>query len=182
MTHQPYQDWLFDAPDDLSPGQRSGLQAHLSTCGDCRALADALRQVETGLREEAQSGLAPQEGFAARWQARLQADRQRAHRRQTLLVLLLSLGAALLLLGVMLAAAWPLLRTPDMVLWVGLYRAFALLSYWQGPGGVYPALQRAVTVAFPLAAWVLLMGIASELGVLWVVSYRLLTNPRRITQ
>jgi hypothetical protein len=34
----------------------------------------------------------------------------------------------------------------------------------------------------PLAAWVFGFGLFSEMAVLWVVSYRLLTNPRRITR
>jgi hypothetical protein len=182
MTHQPYDEWLFEAQDDLTMQQRDSLQVHLAGCADCRELAGALYQVESNLRREAQAGPTPAPGFADRWQSRLQADRQRLHRRQTITVLALSLGGALILVGAMLAAAWPWLRSPDMVVWIGLYRAFTLLSYLQGPGEVYPALLRVVSVVVPLAGWVLLLGVLSELSVLWVVSYRLLTNPRRITQ
>ncbi len=182
MIHQPYEDWLFEAQDQLTEQQQDDLRGHLTSCTACRTLAESLRQVEGDLRREAQVELSPAPGFTARWQSRLEADRQRAHRRQTIAVLVFSLGGALALLAAMVAAAWPWLRSPDMVVWIGLYRAFALLSYWQGPGDVYPALMRAVSMAAPVAVWFLLMGVLSELSVLWVVSYRLLTNPRRITQ
>jgi hypothetical protein len=46
----------------------------------------------------------------------------------------------------------------------------------------FSAAFRAATGVVPVVWWVLFAGLLCELGVLWVVSFRLLTNPRRITQ
>ncbi len=45
---------------------------------------------------------------------------------------------------------------------------------------IFGNLLRTATIAVPIAWLIVLAGLISELGVLWIVSFRLLTNPRRI--
>ena len=181
MNHRTYEDWLFDSYDDdeqLPAQQAADLQAHLQECEDCRSLAAAWEQVEIELRQAPL--LAPRPGFAMRWQANLEADRQRIHQRQTAAALLFtSFGIASLVI-LMLALLWPWMRSPDVFLWVWLYRLITMLSYADALRGFLSATLQAASGAVSLAGWVFFAGLLSELAVLWVVSYRLLTNPRRI--
>jgi len=183
MNHRIYEDWLFISQDDpqaLTPEQEEVLHAHVQDCETCRSLAVAWEQVENGLRNE--PILAPEPGFGLRWQARLQADRLHKHQRQTTTVLIFSSLGLAALLGVMLALAWPWVQTPGVFLWVGLYRFITLFAYADAAEGFLSALFQTATGVIPFAAWIILAGLLSELAVLWGVSYRLLTNPRRITR
>jgi len=183
MNHRIYEDWLFTSQDDpqaLTPEQDNALHEHIQDCESCRSLAIAWEQVENELLNEAM--LAPEPGFSLRWQARLQADRLQKHQRQTTALLIFSSLGVTALLGVMLALAWPWLRTPGVFLWVGLYRLFTLFAYADAAEGFMATLLQTATGVIPFVAWVILAGVLSELAVLWGVSYRLLTNPRRITR
>ncbi|MBN1147839.1 MAG: hypothetical protein JXA78_11345 [Anaerolineales bacterium] len=183
MNHRSYEDWLFASYDDdeqLPAQQAADLQAHLQDCETCRSLAAAWEQVETELRQAPL--LAPQPGFALRWQANLEADRQRMHQRQTAAALLItSFGVAALVI-LILALLWPWVRTPGVFVWVWLYRLITMLSYADALRGLLSATLQAASGAVSLAGGLLFAGLLSELAVLWVVSYRLLTNPRRITR
>lgn len=179
MNHQPYEDWLFEQ-QDLTGQQLAELREHLQVCETCRALDDALNTVETSLR--AQPVLAPEAGFVGRWQRRLEVERQRIHRRQTLTMLAFCAGGAVVLIALLLALVWPWLRSPQALAWVGLYRMLVLYSYAQGIGETFGSLLMSAAGATSLIVWIFAIGIFSELSMLWVVSYRLLTNPRRITK
>jgi anti-sigma factor RsiW len=181
MNHQIYQDWLFALEDEaLDEQQTSTLQAHLQECIECRRLAQAWQNVEGLLRKSPLVG--PQAGFAGRVQARVQADRQRAYRRQTILTLGFYGVGAVLLSALIIYLAWPWLRSPAMLGWAWLYRAFVAYSFFGAVGDFLSTMLRAAARVVPLAGWVLLVGLVSELGVLWVVSLRLLTNPRRVSK
>jgi hypothetical protein len=183
MNHRIYEDWLFasqDEPQALTPEQHNALHEHMQDCESCRSLAIAWEQVETEFRNEPM--LAPEPGFSLRWQARLQADRLHKHQRQTTILLIFSsLGVAALLL-VMFALAWPWVRTPGVFLWVSLYRLLTLFAYVDAAEEFIATLFQTATGAIPFVVWVILAGVLSQLAVLWGVSYRLLTNPRRITK
>jgi len=182
MNHRTYEDWLFDSYDEekLPAQQDADLQVHLQDCEDCRSLAAAWEQVETELRRA--PILAPRSGFALRWQASLEADRRRMHQRQTAAALIFtSFGvAALIILILVLLSPW--MRSPDVFLWVWLYRLITVLSYADALRGFLAAMLQATSGSVSLVGWVFFIGLISELAVLWVVSYRLLTNPRRITR
>jgi predicted anti-sigma-YlaC factor YlaD len=183
MNHRIYEDWLFasqDDPEALTPGQLDDLHEHMQDCESCRSLAIAWDQVENELRNEPM--LAPEPGFGLRWQARLQADRLHRHQRQTAALLIFSSLGVAALLGVMLVLAWPWMHTPGVFLWVGLYRLLTLFIYANAAEEFLATLFQTATGVIPFVAWVFLAGVLSELTVLWGVSYRLLTNPRRITR
>jgi hypothetical protein len=179
MTHETFETLLFsDAP--LSPEDQQSLQAHLQTCESCRHLAAAWQAVEADLRTAPL--LEPQPGFSKRWLERLEMDRQRLRRRQALAALQFYIAGAFLLLGSLLILYWPALQSPGTLIlnWVS---HLMLLVYFAGSTtDLLSSIVFAAVRQIPLLWWVLLAGIASELGVLWVVSLRLLTNPRRLVK
>jgi predicted anti-sigma-YlaC factor YlaD len=184
MNHKLYEEWLFTNVEglegELTPDQATDLQEHLRECASCRELVEAWQEVEVQLQEAPLA--APQPGFANRWQARLEADLRRLHRRQTLAVLAFSVAGAALLLGSLALLALPWLQSPRVLLWSWIYRMFILLSFAETAGDSLGSLFESTINVVPVFWWVLFAGILSELGVLWIVSYRLLTNPRRITR
>ena len=74
MNHQPFEDWLLnDMP--ITTEQKRELDLHVRTCPYCSGLA------ETGIALKSVKKVAPQAGFASRFQARL-AERKLAERRR----------------------------------------------------------------------------------------------------
>lgn len=179
MNHRPFEDWLF-SDEPLAPPDAAALQVHLEACTECQTLALAWRAVDTNLRRTPQVEPAP--GFATRWQERLEWDRQHLHTRQSLFALGYFLAGAALLSASLLVLALPLLRTPDVLFWVWAYRLTTLASYADALRDTLLGLTRLVAGGLPLGAWVLFVGLVSELGALWVVAYRWLTTPRRVTE
>lgn len=178
MTHLPYQDWLFDDLQSLSAVQMTELKQHLQDCDECRGLSGALGRVEATLKQKVMVG--PAAGFTQRWQARLQEERLRLHRRQTRLTLLLTVSALVTLLSALTIFAWPWLVSLKAVFWAAMYQLFNFYLFLAAIGEFMTSLLLAMTRVVPLVGWVLAIGMVFELGVLWVVSYRLLTNPRRL--
>lgn len=180
MNHKPAFDWLFEDPDELSQTQSKALQEHLVECDSCQQLAESYRQVTSALKRSEQVG--PEAGFAVRWQVRLQASREKAHRRQIIATLAFVLGGILMLVGMLLFIAWPWLRSPNLLLWTWIYQMITLFTYANALREVVVPAIWEITDLMPVAAWVFGFGLLSEMAVLWVVSYKLLTNPRRITK
>jgi predicted anti-sigma-YlaC factor YlaD len=178
MNHKPTIDWLFEDPDELSQTQSELLQEHLAECESCQELAESSLQVAIALKRAEQ--FEPEPGFASRWQVRLQASREKAHRRQIIATLAFVLGGILLLIGLLVSIAWPWLRSPDLLLWTWIYQWITLFTYANALREVILPTIWGITDLMPLAAWVFGFGLLSEMAVLWVVSYRLLTNPRRV--
>lgn len=146
----------------------------------CRNLLAALGDVEHTLRSA--PTVAPVSGFAARWQLRLEAERRRAHQRQVTMTLGLSLVGLAALLACLVMVTWPWMDALDATFWAGIYQLYGFYTFFQAVGEFFSTMFLAAFDVLPLALWILALGIISELGVLWVVSYRLLTNPRRLIQ
>ena len=180
MNHQYFVDLIFKDPQDLSAEQALSLQEHMDGCEHCEALAFSYRHLESAISD---SGvIAPAPGFAARWEARYEAERSRIHRFQIVAMLAVVGGTLVLLFSTLLFLIWPYLRSPNILLWTWVYQLFAFYSYLDIVRDIVSSLLSSSNRAIPLIAWVFSLGIISELAVLWVVSYRLLTNPRRATQ
>jgi hypothetical protein len=178
MNHSPYLDWLFEERGELSTDQAKALSAHLAECGECRRQGEALRQMERVLQNPVMAS--PAAGFAQRFQARLQEQRRLAHRTQTRLVLGLGLSALVTILGMLALLAWPYIGSLELALWAFAYQLMSYFYFLDGLGEFLAVLLAATASVIPLFGWLLAIGLAVELGVLWVVSYRLLTNPRRL--
>jgi hypothetical protein len=193
MNHETYEQWLFAfygeraAQDEcqqdeerLTWEQEAQLQAHLKECADCRRLADAWQAVDLQLR--AAPLAAPQPGFVQRWEARLAADRRQIQRRQTLLVLGFSAFGVITLLASLALLAIPLIQSPKALVWAGVYRLITLFSYVQLAQDIFLPFFQTAAGAIPAFGWLIFAGLLTQLAVLWVVSYRVLTNPWRIPQ
>jgi hypothetical protein len=184
MNHRLYEEWLFaytDPSDDtLTPQQAADLRVHLQTCQDCQKLAEAWREVEVQLHHSPE--MKPEAGFTQRWQTRQEAELRQLHRRQNMVVLGFASGGAALLLVSLLALVWPWLRTPSLLVWGALYQLITLYSYADSVGEAVGSLLRTTGGLVPMIGWVFLVGLVCEMAVLWIVSYRMLTNPRRIIQ
>jgi hypothetical protein len=76
--------------------------------------------------------------------------------------------------------AYPWLRNPSLLLWTWVYQWFSMFSYANVLQELGVSLLQGVSGIIPLAALVIGLGLLSELAVLWVVSFRLLTNPRSV--
>jgi anti-sigma factor RsiW len=112
MKHPPFDTWLFD-PQSLNAEQTEALKQHLAECDHCRALAEAWLATETGML--ASEVLAPEPGFAQRWQQRLALARSRRRRRQTWAVLAGTTGGALVLAPIIALRLWTGLAAPTGV-------------------------------------------------------------------
>jgi anti-sigma factor RsiW len=140
----------LDGP--LPPPARAALDDHLRECGACRAVWEALVEIDSLLA--AAPAVAPPAGFAARMNARMAA---RSSRRRTIgggFILALAALALLVLVGAPLAGlAVALLRQPDAI--IGLARALAALINVCGAvgGGLWLALTALLdwTAGQPLA-------------------------------
>ncbi|OGO27456.1 MAG: hypothetical protein A2Z16_17190 [Chloroflexi bacterium RBG_16_54_18] len=182
MNHRNFEDWFFVSQDPqsekLDPEQLAKLNLHLEGCQSCQQIVTAWREVEQAFQRS--PVVLPEMGFTSRWQKRLEADRQRVHAMQALLVLAFCLGVVVLLTGSLFLLAWPWARTPDLVVWFWISRVFSILSIAGAIRASVGIILNTVTSLIPLGGWILLVGLASELAVLWLVSIRLLTKPRRI--
>jgi predicted anti-sigma-YlaC factor YlaD len=164
----------------LTPQQQAELDGHLEGCFECRQWEQTWQELERELRQEPQ--LAPLPGFTQRWQERQASEGRRRLRRQGIILFTLSIGFMLALLALLFFLIWPLVQSPQLVFWSAIYqiaRWFSIL------GAAHTVLNRTIEAAglvlSPLI-WVFFMGVTSFLAVSWLVSYRLLTLPRRVTK
>jgi predicted anti-sigma-YlaC factor YlaD len=182
MTHQPYLDWLLAdsrRPEEtLAADQKAALQGHLDDCPECRRLAAAWQAVDGELR--AALVLEPAPGFTARWQTRLDVDRQSQRRRQSMTMFAVSLGLALVLFVVLLVLAWPVIQSPRLLLWTYIFQVIRWASLFAAVQQFTASLLRGAVAALSPLGTIFAVGGLSLMAVLWVVSYRVLTNPERI--
>lgn len=185
MNHQPYREWLFASSDEpgeaLTPDQNAALQTHLDECSECQSLSAAWQAVEADLLAAPQISPAP--GFAARWQKRLAFERRQRANRQGVLLMITSSAVGLFLVGILVFVAWPLLSSPGLLVWTYLYQVLRWVSIFDAFQQFAGSLFRAADL--PLISpvgWVFIFGCITMLCVLWVVSYRLLTNPRSMSK
>jgi anti-sigma factor RsiW len=175
--HLPFEDWLL-SESALSPEENQMLHEHLRGCDSCRRLSTAWREVDT-LLQNAPTFL-PASGFTSRWMARLEAERQKIHRRQTLAILSFCIGGAVLVLASLSLLTLQYFQSPQVFFWSWLYRLMTLTDLIRGAGEMFRVSLFTLFDVIPVTGWVLFIGILSELGVIWFVTLRLLTNPRRI--
>jgi hypothetical protein len=184
MNHQPFEDWLFGDRDrsenPLNPQEKAALQEHLENCAACRSLAEAWQTAESHLRSA--ETVAPQPGFTLRWHKRFEADRQRLQRRQSLAMLGFSIAAMVTLIGSLAILSWPVLQSPSLLLWTWFYRFLAVVSIFGTAQDFLLSILHTASGTISPVLWVLIAGFLSEIAVLWVVIFRLLTLPRSTTK
>ena len=184
MNHKPFEDWLFHEPhyleDQLTAQEYSDYQNHLEHCASCRSLSVALREAENELR--AAPIISPEPGFSHRWLDNLERNRRQTHKKQTTLLLLVTISGAAIFLGLFTYTVWPWISNPNVFIWTYLYRFTKMYSYVNVIQDMAGILFNTTTHLVPISWWIFFVGIICELGVLWIVFYRLISFPRRIAQ
>jgi hypothetical protein len=84
------------------------------------------------------------------------------------------------LLALLAVLIWPLLDSLDVLFWAGAYQAYLAFSFFRSASETLGAFARGLAMVLPVAVWILALGLLTQASVLWVVSYRYMTNPRRI--
>lgn len=176
-NHVPFEDWLLST-ETLTPYEAQQLQDHLQSCQACSLLSVALREVDRELRTA--PALIPAPGFVSRWQARLEVERLKLHRRQTFIVMFLSIGGANFLLALLALAIIPVLRSPWPVFLAYLYELASTFTFASVMGEALITVMKAVFDIIPATQWAAIWVALAGLGVLWVVALQRLTMPRRI--
>ena len=177
LNHLPFEDWLLSG-ETLSPEEAGQLQEHLQNCQACTLLSVALREVDQELH--AAPVLMPTPGFANRWMSRLQAERRQLHRRQTFLVMFLSIGGAMSLLALLSLAVFPVLRSPWPVFLAYLYELTSSFTVASVLGEALATVLKAVFEIIPPTQWAAIWVAFAGLCALWVVAMHRLILPRRI--
>ena len=180
MNHQLFEDMIFDEPAELSSEKTRSLEEHLLDCENCRSLATSFHSLTDSIRRS--EIVRPAPGFSARWGILLKEKRERAHDRQILRTLVFVGIGLIVLSSSLLLMAWPLVRSPGLLAWTWVYRLLSVYSYLEGIRAVVVQIVDPSLGAVPLIGWVISTGMLSLLAVLWVVSYRVLTKPRRVVQ
>lgn len=184
MNHLYYEDLAIlqqeTRGEALDPEQLRDLNNHLKECVECRQFQQAWIEARTQLVYS--PVISPEHGFVDRWQERLQADRQRLHYRQTWLVLSFCCVALVLLSASLILLFWPWKASTDLVIWFWISRMYSLVALLGGiREGTWIFLQTMSGVV-PFGGWILITGMVSEIAVLWLVFFRMFTNPRRIPE
>jgi hypothetical protein len=165
MDHQPFEVWLLN-DERLTPEQDRELRVHLRNCPQCAALSRA----NLSLRSAAV--IAPEGGFALRFQVRLAAQRKLQRRQSLVGLFLLALvgGGALFWL---LFPFFPFLELPPAQLgaiWISNLVYIALMARALGAVGII--FINLLASFIPTYVWLLLMVVFGGTGLLWAFSFR----------
>ncbi len=165
--HQPFESWILGeaAPTE---GERRLLSTHLGTCAACRELESGWREVESRLRAAPQA--APRAGFTARWHQRAAERRQATVRRLTWLLLLASLGGAVLVGLPLVMELETVLASPGRLLVGWLNWVTNLLLWARLTRDLITAAAHSLPSAVPAAWWLGSAAALLGLFVLWVAS------------
>lgn len=179
MSHQFFEDLILST-DELTIQESTILQEHLEECSACARLAEDFNAIETQLRSASMIDPAPH--FVNRWEARLETENKRSIQKQNRTMIFLTWGAAFIFLCALIYLAWPLLETPKVVILTYLYQLLGVFSLVNTSQNLSTAVFDGLSGGIPIFYLILIVGAFTEIGVIWVVSFRYLTNPRRVTR
>lgn len=177
MSHKPYEDFIF-SDQDLTPEQSRRLHEHLKHCDQCYQLSKSRQEVDTILADSVVA--APQPGFVTRWQTRLSDEQEKRKNRQNLRMMIFTWGSAVALLAIILLISWPILQDPKIFFFTSLYQLLNLVSLASTLKNISTGLMDGLSGVFPWILIVITAGVLTQLGVFWIVSFRMLTKPRRV--
>lgn len=181
MNHQPFETWLL-SEETLSPENTGALDAHLETCGHCRALKDSWAGVLDLFTDV--PDLDPPSDFVSRWQERLVSEHQMdlsiRHRWQSMIMLILLgniIAALVFLLGTQFLTTF---ETPTQVILSFVYRLATFVMVANGFQNLATTLIRTFTSIVPAGIWAILgLGLVGS-GAIWIISMKSLSVlPRR---
>ena len=163
MDHRPFEDWLLNA-QTLSANEKQQLNAHLQGCSSCSALAE----VNLALKTVKMS--APADGFAERFQLRLEAKKQALRRRNFWGFLLLTCSV----LSGLIWVAWPVLKSliqspVDLLAsWLS-----TIVSVWASVEALFQGgrvILKVLPGFIPFYVWIVVLLVAGGWSLLWVFS------------
>jgi len=163
MNHRPFEDWLLNE-EPLTPRQKLELQAHLQSCADCSALA------EVDLALKSVKAASPAEGFAGRFQVRLEAHKAAMRRRNIagFVILVASVVGG----GVWLC--WPVLKeilqSPVNLLASWLSYLVSLWASLQAMGEVGSVFFRILPGFIPVYVWLAVLLAGGGWSLVWILS------------
>jgi hypothetical protein len=172
MNHRPFEDWLLN-DTSITPEQKRELDMHVRTCAYCTAL------VETGMALKTVKKAAPQAGFTARFEARLEARKAVERRRRILGSILFTAGGLLLLMW--LASPYLLSFFSAPATWISVvvdWTVFVITTV-QALGEAGSVLLKVVPEFLSPFAWMILVSALAGIGLLWTISiWRFVKVPR----
>ena len=180
MNHQLFEDLLFIDRRSLTAQESLTIDEHLKECESCRRLLITWKDVEGVLENPAFAE--PMPGFSSRFSQRWELEHKLHERRTGLFMLVASLSIAAILFLVLGLLIWPIFRNPSVLIWSYFYQYAEIATFIQELQVFIITLLRTTSKVIPFSVWILISGIICELIVIWLVSYRLLTNPRRVIQ
>lgn len=163
MKHQPFEEWLLNETP-LTPEQKRELDLHVRSCAYCSAL------IETGVVLRSVKMVAPADGFAARFQARL-AERRLADRRRRVW------GAILFLLGGLSVLAWlagpsvlRFLSSPEVWIASIVEWGIFLVTTFQAMSQAGEVFLNILPGFVPPFAWMILASAFAGISLIWSIS------------
>jgi hypothetical protein len=163
MKHQPFEEWLLNETP-LTPEQKRELDLHVRSCAYCSAL------METGVVLRSVKMVAPADGFAARFQARL-AERRLADRRRRVW------GAILFLLGGLSVLAWlagpsilRFLSSPEVWIATLVEWGIFLVTTFQAMSQAGEVFLNILPGFVPPFAWMILASAFAGISLIWSIS------------
>jgi predicted anti-sigma-YlaC factor YlaD len=174
MNHQPFESWIY-TPEELSPQQAQALQEHLQACDQCYGQAAAWQQVQPLIASARM--VSPAEGFVGRWQKRLQYERERREKRQSVLVFAAGLSLAFLFLILLAGMVVLTYNSPVDWLLVLVSRLAALVLLLEAFMSSFIILREML----PPGWWIGAGLAASVLCLLWIFSLQKLATRRIVT-
>lgn len=177
MSHQPYEDLIF-SDQQLSKQEAMALHNHLQECNTCYQLSVASKEIE-GWFEDAKM-LEPEPGFSTRWQFRFEAEKTQSELRQNRAMLITTIGAGLAVFAAIIYLIWPMVQSPKVYLVTYLYQILSLFSMANLAQSLATGFSSSLGSGVTWLLIVLGAGLITLLSVVWVVSLRVLTMPRRV--
>ncbi len=178
MNHQPFESWLL-SDEDLEQEQDRSLREHLRHCERCASLDaswNEIHQLFTGAPK-----VSPEAGFTARWQERQALERKKQHTRQSWVLLMLTAGVTAILFLVLGLQTVELLRYPEQLILLMIYRIVTLVGYAFATQNLVFSLFGTVLELVPGPVWIGLFGAFTMVCVLWFVMFKQLLYSRRIS-
>jgi hypothetical protein len=163
MKHQPFEEWLLNETP-LTPEQKRELDLHVRSCAFCSAL------VETEMILRSARMVAPAEGFAARFNARLVERKLANHRRRVWGAILFLIGGLSFLLWLAGPSLFAFLSSPAA--WIaGLVEwGIFLITTFQAMSQAGEVLLQILPGFVPPFAWMIILSALAGISLLWVVS------------
>ena len=178
MNHLPYEDWIL-SDEALSPEQSNHLHVHLMSCDSCRQLSESYLDVKKLFNVSPQ--LKPADGFRDRWLIRLEKEENKKRKRQTLIMFIVTGGAALSILMLLSFQVFKSINQPMDFLILGANILTQLLSIIFAINEITSALVELISIMIPPFWWVVSATIVSVMSLLWLYSIKRIMLSRRMS-